>query len=333
MNFKIFQKTLYMSQNNIQIGDKTIDILIKNKNKQEIVKNQFVCNNCNEDLELSDNVCYNCGLETGQVEYSNYNFEETDQVSYSKVSSQNNRITKMQEWFKWTNEEKNEYKLNKYTKEFCYNLNHLFSNNKINIILNENVIEQVVIFVSQLMKAIKDNFSGPKRSRVKDGLTIMCIYYTLKSNQIYTSYIDISKMLKIEMKYISSANKTITQLVNNGKLKVEESFKNFIFKTEKPTDYINKIIDKYNLSIDQLILNQVSSLIDICEDNDVLLDHTPLSIGVSCFYYILSLNSLEVDINLFSEIYNISIVTIDKTFKKLLNYKEQFEKLGITVLN
>jgi transcription initiation factor TFIIIB Brf1 subunit/transcription initiation factor TFIIB len=301
--------------------------LIKEK-KQQI--NTLICKNCNEDLQSNDNVCYNCGLETGSVEYSSYNFEEIEQVSYKKTSFQNSKMAKIQEWFTWTSEEKNEYKLNKYTKEFCYNLNNSFSNI---LMLNENIIEQVVIFVSQVMKAIKDNFNGPKRSKVKDGLIIMCIYYVLKSNEeICISYIDISKKLKIEMKYISNANKTITLLINNGKLKIKESFKDFIFKTEKPMDYIKKIIDRYSLSIDSLILIQVSNLIDICEDNDILLDHTPLSIGVSCFYYILTLNSLEIDIKLFSELYNISIVTIDKTFKKLLCFKEQFSKLGINAL-
>lgn len=312
-----------------------MDELIKEKEKKHLnkIQNQFVCKNCDEDLQSGDNVCYNCGLETGGVEYSSYNFEEVEQIPYKKASFQNSRIAKIQEWFTWTSEEKNEYKLNKYTKEFCYNLNNSFSDTKKNIMLNENIIEQVVIFVSQVMKAIKDDFNGPKRSKVKDGLIIMCIYYILKSNGgTCISYIDISKILKIEMKYISSANKTITLLINNGKLKIKESFKDFIFKTEKPIDYINKIIEKYSLSIDSSILIQVSNLIDICEDNDILLDHTPLSIGVSCFYYILTLNSLEIDIKLFSELYNISIVTIDKTFKKLLCFKEQFSKLGINAL-
>lgn len=306
-----------------------MDELIKEKEK----KQQRLCKNCNEDLQSNDNVCYNCGLETGGVEYSSYNFEEVEQIPYKKTSFQNSRIAKIQEWFTWTSEEKNEYKLNKYTKEFCYNLNNSFSDTKRNIMLTENIIEQVVIFVSQVMKAIKDDFNGPKRSKVKDGIIIMCIYYVLKSNEkTCISYIDISKIQKIDMKYISSANKTITLLINNGKLKIKESFKDFIFKTEKPIDYINKIIEKYSLSIDSSILIQVSNLIDICEDNDILLDHTPLSIGVSCFYYILTLNSLEIDIKLFSELYNISIVTIDKTFKKLLCFKEQFSKLGINFL-
>lgn len=304
-----------MSQDNIIRQNQIIDLCI--------------CKNCNNQLQINDAVCYNCGLETGYIEYSNYNFEETENTQCKKMSPKNNRITKIQDWFTWTSQEKNEYKLSKYTREFCQNLNNLCSDRKSQIILSENIIEQLVIFVSEVMKAIKDDFNGPKRSKVKDGLIIMCIYYVLKSNEIYASYIDISKTLNIEMKYISSGNKTINHLINNGKLKIKGSFKDLIFKTEKPIDYIKKVINKYSLSVDSSILNQVSDLINICEDNDVLLDHTPLSIGVSCFYYILLLNSLEIDIKLFSELYSISIVTIDKTFKKLLTYKQQFEKMGI----
>lgn len=304
------------------------------QNKSFINQNQIIdlviCKNCSNDLQINDNVCYNCGLETGSIEYSNYNFEEVEHTQYKKTCSKNNRINKIQDWFTWTSQEKNEYKLGKYTKDFCNNLNNLYSNNNIQTTLNDNTIEQLVIFVSEVMKAIKDDFNGPKRSKVKDGLIIMCIYYVLKSNGTYISYIDIAKILKIEIKYVSSGNKTINHLVNNGKLKIKDNFKDLIFKTEKPIDYINKVINKYRLSVDTVILRQVSSLINICEDNDVLLDHTPLSIGVSCFYYILSINSLEINIKLFSELYNISIVTIDKTFKKLLTYKKHFEKMGIS---
>lgn len=303
------------------------------KSKQNIYVN--TCKNCNENLQLNDNVCYNCGLETGGIEYSNYIYEDMEQVSYKQNSFQNSRILKMQEWFVWTSEEKNEYKLNKYTKDFCNNLNNEFKNKecKFSIILSEMMIEQIVIFVCKVMKAIKDDFNGPKRSKVKNGLIIMCIYYILKSNEIYTSYIEISQLLKIEIKYISNANKTIILLINNGKLKINEEFKQIIFKTEKPMDLINKVIDKYNLPISHAIVKQVSDLINICEDNDILLDHAPLSIGVSCFYYILSLNSLEIDLKMFSELYNISIVTIDKTYKKLLNYKPQFQKMGIKIID
>ena len=190
------------------------------------------CKNCDKvrDEQYDKNICYNCGLETYDVEYSTYNFEEirSSYPSNNSLKSNNSRISKIQQWNMWTSEESNEYKLNKYTREFCYNLNNLFSNMEYKIRLNEMIIEQVIIFVSQVMKAIKDDYNGPKRSKVKDSFIIMCIYYILKNNQIYSSYIDISKILKIEMKHISNANKTITHLLNNGKLKITDAFKNII---------------------------------------------------------------------------------------------------------
>ena len=55
-----------MSQNNSQIMDELINNKYKYKDKdKEQAQNQFICKNCNEDLQLNDNVCYNCGLETG----------------------------------------------------------------------------------------------------------------------------------------------------------------------------------------------------------------------------------------------------------------------------
>jgi len=297
------------------------------------IRIELTCKSCNEDLQLNENVCYNCGLETGAVEYSNYSFEENEIIiKKTPYNHANSRILKIQEWLNWSSEEKNEYKLNVYTKNFCYNLNNHYKNSKEQILLTENIIEQSVAFVSKVMKAIKDDFNGPKRAKVKDGLVIMCVYYILKFNEIYSSYIVISKILKIEIKYISKANKTITELINKNKLKVSDTFKDTIFKTQKPIDYINKVIQKYKLTINKEMLNQVSDLINICEDNDILLDHTPLSVGVSCFYYILEINSIEIDLKIFSDIYSISIITILKTFNKLTNYKVQFEKMGINTL-
>jgi transcription initiation factor TFIIIB Brf1 subunit/transcription initiation factor TFIIB len=135
------------------------------------------------------------------------------------------------------------------------------------------------------------------------------------------------------MKYISKADKIIMEMINSGKLKFSDDFMNNLLKTEKPIDYVTKIIEKYEMKVHPQILEQVSELINICEDNDILLDHTPLSVGVSCFYYILDLNNIDINIKVFSEIYDLSIVTVTKTFNKLKQYKTSLEKLGIKQLN
>lgn len=282
---------------------------------------KIICSNCY--LETDENICNYCGFVLrNEQEYSNYSFEEPQRSIRTTSTPHNNRLLKMQEWMMWTNEEKNEYKLNKYTKELCDKLH-----------IHESLIGSICNLVSQVMTAIKNGCDGPKRSRVKDGLIIVCIYYMSKNTPHTYSYIDLAKSIDLNMKYISKADKIIMEMINNGKLKLSDDFMHNLLKTEKPIDYVTKIIEKYEMNVYPQILEQVSELINICEDNDILLDHTPLSVGVSCFYYILDLNNIDINIKLFSEIYDLSIVTVTKTFNKLKQYKTSFEKLGIKKLH
>lgn len=287
-----------------------------NASRQIPIKNICSCCYC----ETYENVCNNCGFVIrNEHEFSNYSFEEPQKtIRTSGGSSSNNRLLKMQEWMMWTNDEKNEYKLNKYTKELCEKLH-----------IQENVVGSVCNLVSQVMTAIKNGCDGPKRSRVKDGIIIVCIYYMSKNTPQPYSYMDMAKNINLNMKYISKADKIIMEMINSGKLQLSNDFVNNLFKTENPIDYVTKIIEKYEMNVNPELLNQVSELIKICEDNDILLDHTPLSIGVSCFYYVLDLNNIDINIKLFSEIYDLSIVTVTKTFNKLKQYKTRLEKMGI----
>lgn len=274
------------------------------------------CTECNS--IIYESVCDNCGLVTNnEQEFSHYSFDEPVQYRPS-YSSSNNRLMKMQEWMMWTNEEKTEYKLNKYTKELCTKLQ-----------ISETIIDSVCSLVSQIMTAIKNSCDGPKRSRVKDGIIIICIYYISKGTSTAYSYIDLAKNIDLNMKYISKADKLLMELINSNKLNVSYEFMQNFFKTEKPIDYVTKIIDKYQLKINPQILNQVEELISICEDNDILLDHTPLSVGVSCFYYILDINNIDINVKMFSELYDLSMVTVLKTFNKLKQHTHNLEKMGI----
>lgn len=285
-------------------------------------KNSNTCPECQS--ICYESVCHHCGLMlTNNQEFSSYQFEEPIQhkSTYSN-GPQGSRIKKMQEWMMWTNEEKTEYKLNKYTKELCGKLQ-----------INEQLVDSVTNLVSQVMSAVKNSCDGPKRSRVKDGIIIVCIYYISKGSSHVYSYIDLAKKIDLNMKYISKADKLLMELINSNKLNLSKEFMDNFYKTENPIDYVTKIIDKYELKINEKILEQVVELINICEDNDILLDHTPLSVGVSCFYYILDINNIEINVKMFSELYDLSMVTVLKTFNKLKLHKKNFEKMGIVNLD
>jgi transcription initiation factor TFIIIB Brf1 subunit/transcription initiation factor TFIIB len=311
---QLSEETLWLLYNSSLSKDKEEDKEDKENTKY---KQDNKCDNC--DIQIDDIVCYNCGLVINK-EYSSYNFEEPIvSKTYKATNSQASRLIKLQDWLIWNNDDKNEYKLNKYTRAFCEKLQ-----------IKDTLIEPVCEMISHVMKAIKDGCDGPKRSRVKDGIIIVCIYYMSKNhNSNEYSYIELAKKINLNMKYISKADKLIMELISSNKLQLSKTFINNVFKTEEPIDYVTKIIDKYQLQIEKELLEQVSELIAICNDNDILLDHTPLSIGVSCFYYVLDVNKLNINIKIFSELYDLSIVTVMKTFNKLKQYDVYFEKAGI----
>lgn len=288
------------------------------------------CKSCeSSDIIYEDaNVtCRDCGLiQSESLNISEYSYEkDVEPTNFRKcASSSSKRIIQMQEWYMWTNSEKNDYKLNKYTREFCEKLG-----------ISENVMGEVCSMVVKIMNAIRKRNDGPKRSKVKDGIIVACIYYVSKNdkdNSTY-SYIDLAKKIDLDIKYVSKADKIIMELMNFNKENGLNIDKRIITQTERPIDYVSKIVEKYNLQKlfydSDMIMKQINILISICEDNDLLIDHTPLSIGVTCFYYILELNNIEIDVRLFSEMYDLSVVTVIKTYGKLKLHKEKIDKMII----
>jgi transcription initiation factor TFIIIB Brf1 subunit/transcription initiation factor TFIIB len=217
----------------------------------------------------------------------------------------------------YTNEEKSQYKLKKYTETICEKLG--IENHLIPIIANT---------VCNVMDIIKEN-EGTKRARVKDGIILSCIHYLSKYLDEKYDSVSLAKKLDLNIKYITKADKIILPLIHNGKLKLD---KRSFLQTETPFFYVNQMIDKYNLNVPPVIITQVHRLINLCEEHDLLLDHTPQSVGICCFYYILKLNNIQIDVKIFIEIYNISAVTLFKTHSKLQNYQQLFKKHNIVAI-
>jgi transcription initiation factor TFIIIB Brf1 subunit/transcription initiation factor TFIIB len=291
------------------------------KMKSKIVNTSseiFVCRNCESDNLNRDGqiICQDCGLVlddcriVSKSSYDNYDNTNTQEFKSNKYPN-SNKMLKMQEWYMWTNEEKNIYKLKTYIQNLCLQL-HII----------ENLVNYIVETTVLVMNCIKKN-DGTKRARVKDGIIIMCIHYVTKDTDTPYSYVDLSKQLNLDMKYVTKAERIILELINSKKLKLD---KMLVLKTQNPFHYVTTIINKNNMKISKEILNKVQILILLCEDNDLLLDHTPLSVGVSCFYYILKLENMDIDLKKFSELYNLSVVTVVKTYNKLKIYNDKINK-------
>lgn len=278
---------------------------INKLNESLIISNN--CNNCDELLEYDSDVCKNCGLVKYFSEFSNYKFETDEIINKNYRLFTNSKINKINNWLQYSNIEKNEYRLKLYIIELCKNLD-----------ISNTILDQTILTVSQVMKCIKDNTHSSKRSRVKDGIIIMCIYYVSKINKLNYSYVELAKKYNLDIKYITKANKIMMELITHNKIDIP---KELMFEQKEPMDYVNNIIQKYKLNINNDILNDVNNLINICNEHDLLLGYNELSIGVGCFYYVLMINNINLDLKMFSKIYNISNVTIRKIYNQLLLYK------------
>lgn len=276
------------------------------------------CKGTNIIQTTSDYVCGDCGLvQTSGIMCSTmYSIDDKTNGEVcnktSTVRSSQNKLQQMQKWQMWTNEEKNAHKLILDTKTMCQKL-----------CIPDQLVKTICDTTVMVMNTIK-KYEGTKRARVKKGIILCCIQYASKGMHQNISAVELAKKIGIEVKYVTNADKLILELVNSKKLQLD---KNIFYQTQTPYEHVLDVIRKQSLNIPCTILEKIQCLIDFCEEHDILLDHTPLSIGVCCFYYILMTHNINVDVKIFSELYDLSVVTVLKTFNKLKQYNKHIDHI------
>lgn len=217
-----------------------------------------------------------------------------------------NKLKKIHEWTIWSDDNKKTFKLTTYIKEICMKIGNLDTPRVLNNILD------ITLYVMEKLQ----NNNGTKRGNVKDGIIAVCIYYACKEISIKSiSYTQISKSLDLPMKYITSAEKLVLELINSKQINLD---KNLFLSNKSAVDYI---IENPLMISDELIQQSIK-IINICENNDILLGNSPLSISVGCLFYTLKqINKLDnINIKFLCKIYKISNVTIMKIYNVLLKY-------------
>lgn len=221
-----------------------------------------------------------------------------------------NRLKKIHEWSNNTKEQQRFLKLKSYVRELCIKIGNLESPH-----IFDNIVDITLHVITNL-----HDVKGIKRGNVKNGIICVCIYYTCKqfaSKNLDYNYI--SKILDLPMKYITNAEKLILELINSGKISLK---KDLLLSNNKPIDYLTNS----SIIIPNDVLTITIKLINLCDQHDILSDNSPVSIGVSCLYYVIKNVIKDKMYNTtpqsLSNIYNVSIVTITKTYNKLIKYND-----------
>ena len=87
---------------------------------------------------------------------------------------------------------------------------------------------------------------------------------------------------------------------------------------------LNDFIERfcYNLSISEKDMEIIKEISNTCKSLNLIYDNTPPAMASGCIYLLLQLKKIDISKKMISENCNISEVTINKCYKKLLDTKE-----------
>jgi len=185
------------------------------------------------------------------------------------------------------------------------NLTVIASNNNINIMIIE--------YAKKIYKDIRN--IKISRGINRDALVATCLMTSLNINNVSRSHKEIAAIFKINQSHITQGRKKLIELNNYIK-------NNIIYKLNitKPEHFIPRNCSILNIEqkyIDLMILISKKTL----KINDIS-ENTPPSVACGIIYYISYLCKLHINKKDISLLCNISEVTINKVFKKLLNYTQ-----------
>lgn len=209
---------------------------------------------------------------------------------YPVVSTYNGK------WYSYTNKEKRDYRLRMYTKNICCRLT-----------IEDSLANTVCDMMVRVYCVIKQMY-GDKRNKNKDGLVLCCINYVIPERSVK----QMADTLCLRGKYVSIAEDIFLECMK----------KQYIRYQCKPTSNYNtalQIVKAIKIHTYPGFLDKIHNLVSFCEQNDVIMEHTPQVLAATCIYYLLKLDSRLDDryIKTYSELCGVSSVTLLKVYTKL----------------
>ena len=153
------------------------------------------------------------------------------------------------------------------------------------------------------------------RGANRDGIIAACVYFACKDCQVPRSSKEIANVFDIDITVMTKGCKKFQEIMflnKNNNHRIEN-------KSIKPNDFIERFCNKLNIDN-----KEISRILDICNNENIISQNTPPSITAGCIYYYIKKNKLDICKKDLSEICMISEVTINKCYKKILEHDSLF---------
>jgi transcription initiation factor TFIIB len=154
-----------------------------------------------------------------------------------------------------------------------------------------------------------------KRGTTRKGLMAACIYYTLKDKQISRSTREISTIFDLKQKKMTTGCKYFNEIMYSK----NRDYLNQIQPTTT-RDFIERFSQK--LGINEELQTLAIHICQLADKLGIISESTPPSIAVGCLYLMIQHFGFNITKKYLSEVCEISEVTISKSYKKLLEFKQ-----------
>jgi len=307
----------------------------EDKNKEEKKEKErdriFKCKNCgsiNYRNIKNQIICIDCG---NIISYSSMNSIEitTDSKILSPMDQLFFQMTKINTITRFKNSTLNKIqywsgpyleKINKDTikkiQENCnkLNLNTKIFNDAVNLyFLSYNNIEKHKRLLNNDNNYIHINFSDYIITRGDNRIGILgaCVYYACKKNNYLFDIKKIAEAFEVKPNILHKGCKIFIEAINKTKINIDTDI-------VLPIHFINYISDK--LEIDNSTTKKIKELIVRIQDNNICLNHLPLSVCICSVLLYYKHNHQKIFNKKISELFDISNVTINKTLYDLNKY-------------
>jgi len=178
--------------------------------------------------------------------------------------------------------------------------------NNINVQAGNNGLSQAIIDDAKVLykKLSEEKIS---RGENRNGLIASSIYMSCKSNNVPRSAKEVAKMFNLNISTMTKGCKKFNEIMNIN------------YESSTPEDFINRFCTKLNRSD---IIETCLYVIKKSNEYAIVAENAPPSIAAGVIFLVSNICDLNISKKNISKICEISEVTINKCYKKLIKYKD-----------
>jgi transcription initiation factor TFIIIB Brf1 subunit/transcription initiation factor TFIIB len=305
-----------------QIGDK-----LGITDSKIVPANNSICGECDstnlmEDMEQNILVCTDCGqivdsLTSKSMSYQqNCNedakstFQTNCHLPQSSLATKivgRSRISRLNDWSAMPYKERSLYDVMKQIQYRCQKANILKCIEDDALIMYKNVSE---------CKHISGKNKGKFiiiRGKNRRSLIAACVFFACKRNGKTRSPKEIAEIFDLKYTDITKGRKTYMKLMKQKNISLD-------MKSSSPEHFVTRYCRL--LKINKKYTEEALHLCANIRKLNIASEHTPLSVATGIIMLVVETNKLSITKREIAEEFDVSEVTINKTFKKLKPYRE-----------